>query len=73
LFPGVALLGGLTLEIYLTQTAWIHWLEAQNYPYGHAALLALALVPLLVFSLLTQWLSNRMTAGASRLFHPATA
>ncbi|MDT4845418.1 Acyltransferase family protein [compost metagenome] len=73
LFPGIALLGGLTLEIYLTQTAWIHWLEAQNYPFGHAVLLTLALVPLLVFSLLTQWLSHRMTAGASRLFHPATA
>lgn len=73
LFPAIALLGGLTLEIYLTQTAWIHWLEAQNYAFGYPVLLLLALVPLLIFSLLTQWLSNRMTAGASRLFHPATA
>ena len=73
LFPTVALLGGLTLEIYLTQTAWIHWLEAQNYTFGYPVLLLMALVPLLIFSVLTQWLSNRMTAGASRLFHPATA
>jgi peptidoglycan/LPS O-acetylase OafA/YrhL len=73
LFPGIALLGGLTLEIYLTQTAWIHWLEAQNYAFGHAVLLALALVPLVVFSLLTRWLASRMTLGASRLFHPAPA
>lgn len=66
-FPAIALLAGLTLEIYLTQTAWIHWLEAQNYPYSHAVLLPLALVPLVVFSVLTQWLSNRMVHGVSRL------
>ncbi len=70
LFPAVALLGGLTLEIYLTQTAWIHWLEAQNYPYGHAVLLLMALVPVVVFSILTRWLADRMTAGGSRLFTP---
>lgn len=68
LFPAVALLAGLTLEIYLTQTAWIHWLEEQNYAFGHAVLLVLALVPVLIFSILTRWLSNRMTAGVSRLF-----
>lgn len=73
LFPAIALLAGLTLEIYLTQTAWIHWLEAQNYAYGHAALLLLALVPLVVFSVLTQWLAQRMSHGVSRLFHPAPA
>ncbi len=67
-FPAIALLAGLTLEIYLTQTAWIHWLEEQNYAMGYLPLLALALIPLLFFSLLVQWLSNRMTAGASRLF-----
>ncbi len=72
-FPFIALLGGLTLEIYLTQTAWIRWLEAQDTPYGHLVLLLLALVPLLVFSLLTRWLSNRMTASATRLFQPAPA
>lgn len=71
-FPAVALLGGLTLEIYLTQTAWIHWLEAQRYDFGHTALLLMALVPVLLFSLLTRWLARRMTAGASQLFrkHP---
>ncbi|MDO9638477.1 MAG: acyltransferase family protein [Pseudotabrizicola sp.] len=69
LFPVVALLGGLTLEIYLTQTAWIHWLEAQNYDFGHTVLLLMALVPVLVFSVLTQWLSQRLTAGASRVLH----
>lgn len=69
-FPAIALLAGLTLEIYLTQTAWIHWLEAQNYPYSHAVLLPLALVPLVVFSVLTQWLSNRMAHGVSRLLPP---
>ena len=70
-FPAVALLAGLTLEIYLTQTAWIHWLEAQRYELGHAVLLLLllALVPVLVLSVLTQWLSRRLTAGASRVFH----
>lgn len=73
LFPAIALLGGLTLEIYLTQTAWIHWLEAQNYDFGYAVLLLLALVPLVIFSVLTRWLATRMTAGASRLLHPATA
>lgn len=73
LFPVVALLGGLTLEIYLTQTAWIRWLEAQSYPYGPLALLLLALVPLLVFSVLTRWVSQRMGSGVSRLFQPATA
>lgn len=67
-FPAIALLAGLTLEIYLTQTAWIHWLEEQNYAFGHSILLVLALVPVLIFSMLTQWLSNRMTAGVSRLF-----
>lgn len=72
-FPVIALLGGLTLEIYLTQTAWIHWLEAQNYDFGYAVLLLLALVPLVIFSVVTRWLSTRMTAGASRLLHPATA
>lgn len=70
IFPAVALLAGLTLEIYLTQTAWIHWLEAQNYPYGYAVLLPLALVPLVVFSVLTQWFSNRMAHGVSRLLPP---
>ena len=69
----VSLLGGLTLEIYLTQTAWIRWLEAQSYPYGPLALLLLALVPLLVFSVLTRWVSQRMGSGVSRLFQPATA
>lgn len=72
-FPAISLLAGLTLEIYLTQTAWIHWLEEQNLAYGYTLLLLIALVPLLVFSLLTQWLSNRMNAGVSRLIHPATA
>lgn len=67
-FPAVALLGGLTLEIYLTQTAWIHWLEAQRYDFGHTVLLLMALVPVLLFSLLTRWLARRMTAGASQLF-----
>ncbi len=69
-FPAIALLAGLTLEIYLTQTAWIHWLEAQNYSYSHAVLLPLALVPLVVFSVLTQWLSHRMAHGVSRLLPP---
>lgn len=69
-YPAIALLAGLTLEIYLTQTAWIHWLEAQNYPYSHAVLLPLAVVPLVVFSVLTQWLSNRMAHGVSRLLPP---
>lgn len=69
-FPAIALLAGLTLEIYLTQTAWIHWLEAQNYALHYALLLAIALVPVLIFSILTRWLANRMTAGTSRL-HPA--
>lgn len=73
LFPTIALLGGLTLEIYLTQTAWIRWLEAQDYAWGHAVMLLLALVPLLVFSLFTQWLSSRMSSGVSRLFQPAPA
>ena len=48
--PVVALLGGLTLEIYLTQTAWIRWLETQSLPDGPITLLLLALVPLLVFA-----------------------
>jgi peptidoglycan/LPS O-acetylase OafA/YrhL len=69
-FPAIALLAGLTLEIYLTQTAWIHWLEAQNYDLHYTLLLAIALVPVLIFSMLTRWLANRMTAGPSRL-HPA--
>ena len=69
-FPAIALLAGLTLEIYLTQTAWIHWLEAQNYALHYSLLLAIALVPVLIFSILTRWLANRMTAGTSRL-HPA--
>lgn len=69
-FPAIALLAGLTLEIYLTQTAWIHWLEAQNYDLHYALLLVIALVPVLIFSMLTRWLANRMTAGTSRL-HPA--
>lgn len=69
LFPAVALLAGLTLEIYLTQTAWIHWLEAQQYAFGHTVLLLMALVPVLVFSVLTRWLAQRMTAGASHVFH----
>lgn len=66
LFPAVALLAGLTLEVYLTQTAWIHWLEAQQYNFGHTVLLLMALVPVLVFSLLTRWMAQRMTAGAAR-------
>ena len=69
LFPAIALLAGLTLEIYLTQTAWIHWLEAQHYAFGHTVLLLMALVPVLVFSVLTRWLARRMTTGASHLFH----
>ena len=69
LFPAVALLAGLTLEIYLTQTAWIHWLEAQQYAFDHTVLLLMALVPVLVFSVLTRWLAQRMTAGASHVFH----
>lgn len=69
LFPAIALLAGLTLEIYLTQTAWIHWLEAQHYAFGHTVLLLMALVPVLVFSVLTRWLAQRMTTGASHLFH----
>lgn len=73
LFPVVALLGGLTLEIYLTQTAWIRWLETQPLPEGPVTLLLLALVPLLVFSVLTQWLSNRMSTRVTRLFQPAAA
>ena len=68
LFPAVALLAGLTLEIYLTQTAWIHWLEAQRYDFGHTVLLLMALVPVLIFSVLTRWLAQRMTAGAAPLF-----
>lgn len=72
LFPAIALLAGLTLEIYLTQTAWIHWLEAQDYAFGYTVLLLLALVPLLVFSLITQWLARRLVAGAARLRHPGT-
>lgn len=68
LFPAIALLAGLTLEIYLTQTAWIHWLETQELALHHAVLLLIALVPVLVFSLLTQWLTRRMTAGVSRLY-----
>lgn len=71
LFPVVALLGGLTLEIYLTQTAWIRWLETQSLPDGPITLLLLALVPLLVFSVLTRWLSNRMSTRVTRLFQPA--
>jgi peptidoglycan/LPS O-acetylase OafA/YrhL len=73
LFPAIALLGGLTLEIYLTQTAWIRWLETQTLPEGPVTLLLLALVPLLVFSVLTQWLSNRMGSRVTRLFQPAAA
>jgi peptidoglycan/LPS O-acetylase OafA/YrhL len=72
-YPAIALLGGLTLEIYLTQTAWIHWLEEQELAFSYPVLLALALIPLVVFSVLTRWLSKRMTAGATRLFHPAPA
>ena len=34
-----------------------------------ALVLLLALVPVLVLSVLTQWLSRRLTAGASRVFH----
>jgi len=67
-FPAIALLAGLTLEIYLTLTAWLYWLEEQNYDFGYLILLALALVPLLFFSLLVQWLSRRMTGGIARLF-----
>lgn len=70
LFPAIALLAGLTLEIYLTQTAWIHWLEAQHLPHGHLVRLLLALLPLLAFSLVTQWLSHRIRAGGSRLLRP---
>jgi hypothetical protein len=73
LFPGIALLAGLTLEIYLTQTAWIHWLEAQNYAYSYAILLPMALVPVLVLSILVRWMSHWMTTGVSRLLHPAPA
>ena len=29
----------------------------------------MALVPVLVFSVLTRWLAQRMTTGASHLFH----
>ncbi|MGE4238790.1 hypothetical protein, partial [Hydrogenophaga sp.] len=51
-------------------TGWLYWLEDQNYPFDYAVLLLLALVPLLVFALATQWLSRRLTAGASRLLDP---
>lgn len=70
IFPAIALLAGLTLEIYLCLTGWLYWLEDQNYPFDYAVLLLLALVPLLVFALATQWLSRRLTAGASRLLDP---
>ena len=66
-FPAIALLAGLTLEIYLTQTAWIRWLETQDFDLHYAVVLAIALVPLVFFSLLTRWLANRMTASASRM------
>lgn len=69
-FPAIALLAGLTLEIYLTQTAWIRWLETQDFGLHYAVVLVIALVPVLIFSILTRWLANRMTAGTSRL-HPA--
>lgn len=69
-FPAIALLAGLTLEIYLTQTAWIRWLETQDFGLHYAVVLVIALVPVLIFSMLTRWLANRMTAGTSRL-HPA--
>lgn len=69
-FPAIALLAGLTLEIYLTQTAWIRWLETQDFGLHYTLVLVIALVPVLFFSLLTRWLANRMTASASRL-HPA--
>lgn len=69
-FPAIALLAGLTLEIYLTQTAWIRWLETQDFGLHYSIVLVIALVPVLFFSLLTRWLANRMTASASRL-HPA--
>jgi peptidoglycan/LPS O-acetylase OafA/YrhL len=59
-FPAVVWLSGLTLEIYLTQTAWIRWLRVQQYDFGHAALLLMAMVPVLVLSALTQWLSRRL-------------
>ena len=65
-----ALLAGLTLEIYLSLTGWLYWLEDQNYPFGHAVLLLLALAPLVVFAWITRWLSRRLTAGVSRLLHP---
>lgn len=70
LFPAIALLAGLTLEIYLTLSGWLYWLEDQNYPFDHAVLLALALGPLLVFALVTRWLSQRLTAVVSRLLQP---
>lgn len=67
-FSAIAFISGMTLEIYLTQTAWIHWVEKQNYILDYSILLIIALVPVLIFSILTQWLSSRMTAGVSRLF-----